>query len=145
MEFLGLFDGASATDCYQRKASIMPQQALALTNSQLSVLKSRMIAARLWSEIDKEDAKKETQIKADQAFIQQAFQLILSRSASQKEQSAALQFISRQKQLFSLSKTKPLPKKTKTDFSQPATQPTARARESFVQALFSHNDFVTIR
>lgn len=146
MEFLGLFDGASATDCYQRKASIMPQQALALTNSQLSVLKSRMIADQLWTEVSQ---KHTTDKKPDNLrFVQQAFQLILSRPASQKEQKAAIHFIQQQTQLFFTANTKPKPKQTdqkKNDYQHPASHPAAHARESFVQALFSHNDFITIR
>ncbi|QDT43084.1 Planctomycete cytochrome C [Gimesia alba] len=141
MEFLELFDGASATDCYQRTTSIMPQQALALTNSKLTVQKSRKIAAQLWTQPHSETDKQ-------QSFVQRAFELILSRSATEKELTAAMHFLTRQEQLFSKSTIKPVPDqnpKPITDFSQPAPQPAARARESLVQALFSHNDFVTIR
>ncbi|MFH1299553.1 MAG: DUF1553 domain-containing protein [Planctomycetota bacterium] len=148
MEFLELFDGASATDCYQRKASIMPQQALALTNSQLSILKSRMIAAQLWTQLNSVDEQKQTAAQKQQAFVQRAFELILSRPATEKEQTAAIHFLTRQEQLFSKTITQPASdqkQQPERDFSQPSTQPTARARESFVQALFSHNDFVTIR
>lgn len=144
MEFLGLFDGASATDCYQRKASIMPQQALALTNSELSVQKSRMIAERLWTELHKKDDQTKTPTVMNENFVRKAFQLILSRSASQKELIAALQFLNRQEQLFLTSKEKPKSKQT-TKKNRVPDQPATRARESFVQALFSHNDFVTIR
>src|SRR5207248_2350486 len=35
MEFLKLFDAAAVTECYQRKESVQPQQALALANSAL--------------------------------------------------------------------------------------------------------------
>ncbi|QDU10948.1 PSD1 and planctomycete cytochrome C domain-containing protein [Gimesia aquarii] len=145
MEFLELFDAASATDCYERKSSIMPQQALALTNSQLSVQKGRQIANQLWSQVV---GLNKTREQKNQAFIQSAFELILTRPASDKEQIAATKFLSGQERLFSQAKTKPAPqtkKQIKNDFNQPATEPEVRARESFVQALFSHNDFVTIR
>ncbi|MCA9017154.1 MAG: DUF1553 domain-containing protein, partial [Planctomycetaceae bacterium] len=148
MEFLELFDGASATDCYQRTTSIMPQQALALTNSELTVLKSRQIAAHLWTQFDSHSEQKQSAAQKQQAFVQHAFELILSRPATDKELTAAIHFLARQEQLFAKSPTKPISdqkQKPLKDFSQPAPQPAARARESFVQALFSHNDFVTIR
>lgn len=148
MEFLELFDGASATDCYQRTTSIMPQQALALTNSALSTLKSRKIAAQLWTQLHTHNEKQQTVTQKQQVFVQRAFELILSRPASEKELTAAIHFLTRQEQLFSESTTKPEPdqkQKPTNDFNQPASQPAARARESLVQALFSHNDFVTIR
>tara|TARA_R110002111_G_C6008015_1_gene374373 strand:+ start:13748 stop:17266 length:3519 start_codon:yes stop_codon:yes gene_type:complete len=148
MEFLELFDGASATDCYQRKASIMPQQALALTNSELSIRKSRMIATQLWSRLDNADIRSLTPVNKSQTFVQRAFELILSRPATENELTAAVHFLSRQEQLYSKSITNSTPaqqQSLKSDFSYPSSQPTARARESFVQALFSHNDFVTIR
>ena len=37
MEFLQIFDAAGVTECYRRKDSILPQQALALANSELSL------------------------------------------------------------------------------------------------------------
>jgi hypothetical protein len=37
MEFLQIFDAAGVTECYRRKESILPQQALALANSDLSL------------------------------------------------------------------------------------------------------------
>jgi len=36
MEFLRIFDGPGVTECYERRESIMPQQALALSNSELT-------------------------------------------------------------------------------------------------------------
>ena len=47
MEFLKLFDAASVTECYQRKESIIPQQALALFNSELTIRMSRHLAREL--------------------------------------------------------------------------------------------------
>ncbi|WP_417377762.1 DUF1553 domain-containing protein [Gimesia sp.] len=141
MEFLELFDGASATDCYQRTTTVMPQQALALTNSTLAVQKARMIAEQLWAQsvsIQSLDQKQGT-------FINNAFKLILSRPANESEQSAATAFLSRQQSLYSPEKTKAALTDSKRDYAQPAHSPAARARESLVHALLSHNDFVTIR
>ena len=47
MEFLKLFDAAAVTECYQRKESIVPQQALALANSELTLVQARIIAREL--------------------------------------------------------------------------------------------------
>jgi len=45
--FLTTFDEASVKDCYRRENSIVPQQALALTNSRLVLEASQTIAGRL--------------------------------------------------------------------------------------------------
>ena len=47
MEFLDLFDAANPCDAYRRTASVLPQQALALTNSELALRLSRLLAGRL--------------------------------------------------------------------------------------------------
>ena len=47
MEFLQIFDGAGVTECYRRKESILPQQALALANSDLSLRQARRLARTL--------------------------------------------------------------------------------------------------
>ncbi len=50
MEFLQIFDGAGVTECYRRKESILPQQALALANSDLSLRQARRLARALSNE-----------------------------------------------------------------------------------------------
>ena len=45
--FLTMFDEALVTDCYRREQSVVPQQALALTNSKLVLTASPQIADRL--------------------------------------------------------------------------------------------------
>src|SRR5205807_6084631 len=47
MEFLDLFDAANPCDAYRRTASVLPQQALALTNSELALRLSRVLAGKL--------------------------------------------------------------------------------------------------
>src|SRR5207245_1782488 len=44
-EFLQVFDGPSVAECYERRPTVMPQQALALANSELTQRESRLIAA----------------------------------------------------------------------------------------------------
>ena len=41
MSFLDQFDAASPTECYERRESVVPQQALALHNSALALNVSR--------------------------------------------------------------------------------------------------------
>ena len=45
--FLGLFDGAKVNECYRRKASVAPQQALAMYNSSLASTQAASLSAGL--------------------------------------------------------------------------------------------------
>src|SRR5262249_40270104 len=47
MEFLKIFDAPNVTECYRRTESVIPQQALALSNSSLVLSQSRVLARRL--------------------------------------------------------------------------------------------------
>src|SRR5213076_289059 len=47
MEFLALFDAANVTECYERRHSIVPQQALALMNSEISLKHANLLAGAL--------------------------------------------------------------------------------------------------
>ena len=47
MEFLKVFDGANPVECYLRNESVVPQQALAMANSQLSQQQAGALAQRL--------------------------------------------------------------------------------------------------
>lgn len=47
MTFLNLFDGANVNECYERKPTVSPQQALAMYNSQLADKLSRELAAKV--------------------------------------------------------------------------------------------------
>ena len=50
MEFLELFDGPNVCDCYRRTTSVLPQQALAMSNSDLLLQQSRALAGKLWAD-----------------------------------------------------------------------------------------------
>lgn len=137
MEFLELFDAANPCDCYQRTASVQPQQALALANSELTLALSRALAARLWKQVETESPAEQRQ--AD--FVQAAFEQVLARPASPDEQRVSTAFLERQASLFASAS----PAAAATGAATPAADPAARARENLVHALFSHNDFVRIR
>jgi len=81
MKWLEIFDAANPCDCYQRSASIMPQQALALSNSDLSVQCGRRLAEKLSAFSD------------DTAFVTVAFETILNRPPRATEISACLEFL----------------------------------------------------
>ena len=56
MEFLKLFDSAEVTECYQRKESVLPQQALALANSPVARQHARILARALAADVSDADA-----------------------------------------------------------------------------------------
>lgn len=133
MQFLELFDAANPCDCYRRTTSILPQQALALSNSELVLRQSRILAHRLWQKTGKEEV-----------FLQGAFEQVLGRPPTAAEAKATLAFLARQVKLFQDSGLRG-PASPPTTGENPSTDPAMRARENLIQALFNHNDFVTIR
>ena len=80
MTFLKLFDAANPTDCYRRAESIVPQQALALANSQLSFEQSRLLAAELAKRVGDDPSPDD-----DRAFVAAAFERILARPPTADE------------------------------------------------------------
>ncbi|WP_395743830.1 PSD1 and planctomycete cytochrome C domain-containing protein [Prosthecobacter sp.] len=75
--FLATFDNANVLECYRRNESVVPQQALALTNSRLSRESADKLAARL-GQLD------------EKAFIAQAFLAVLGRAPTVAEQETSL-------------------------------------------------------
>jgi chemotaxis protein histidine kinase CheA len=76
--FLTTFDEALVKDCYRREQSIVPQQALALTNSRLVLEASEQIASRL-SQDTVDDA----------AFIRKAFRMLVGIEPAEAEMAAS--------------------------------------------------------
>lgn len=79
--FLDIFDLADVTDCYRRDETVMPQQSLALANSEL-VASS---AARLRDQLQ--------HLTDDTQFVESAILLILNRPSRPKEVETCLQFL----------------------------------------------------
>jgi hypothetical protein len=121
--FLTTFDEAGVRECYRRDQSIVPQQALALTNSKLVLDSAGRIAARL---ID--DCATERIPPGDDSFIRRAFLAVLGIAASDAEVSTS------QKALENW-RTRDSPSSGKPD----------SARAHLIWALLNHNDFVTLR
>ena len=78
MQFLVLFDAANVNECYRRSESVVPQQALAVANSPLSLNQSRLLARRL--------SESTARAAADRDFVRRRFEQILSRPPSTDEQ-----------------------------------------------------------
>jgi len=120
-----MFDDASVLDCYRRAQSIVPQQALALENSQLAFDCSQKIADQIVSQLTEENS-----LVSDETFVRTAFRFVLSSDPSSDEIAAALRGLDRWNEVASrLGKA----------------NPDALARVNLIQALINHNDFITIR
>ena len=138
MTMLVLFDAASPNECYRRSESIIPQQALALTNSSLSLGRSRLLARQLWTEASSAD-------NAESHFVRSAFLQILSRQPAEEELAACRQFITDQSKTLADTSKLTTFNGGGTPEIKPAADPTDRARENLVHVLMNHNDFVTVR
>jgi hypothetical protein len=118
---LEFFDAPDPCDCYRRSESIVPQQALVLTNSPFMVEASQALAGRLPS-------------MDDAAFVVAAFEQVLTRPPTESERETCLAFLKKQTEVYQTAAAK----------MAPADQ-VMRARASLVRALFNHNEFVTVR
>lgn len=90
--FLGMFDDADFLQCYRRSESIVPQQALALANSAISLRSAGDVARRILAD----DAG-----PADEAFVRAAFETVLGRLPNADELAASADFF---RELESLGK-----------------------------------------
>ncbi len=122
--FLTMFDEALVKDCYRREQSIVPQQALALTNSKLVLDSSRPIADRLTGALPKEAATDEA------AFVRLAFVNLLGAEPNAEELAASVQ---------ALETWKKLPEGQAADMGR------GLPRANLVWVLLNHNDFVMVR
>lgn len=120
-KFLSMFDAADIFACYRRNQSVIPQQALALANSKVSLQMARKITGRIQT--------KHPGI-SNQEFIKLAYQKILCVEPTLQESALCLK---------ALDETQSVLKSTKNQNS------TWRSRENLVHALLNHNDFITIR
>jgi hypothetical protein len=119
--FLAQFDDANVLECYRRSESIVPQQALALSNSKLALQATEALAANLQKQSGNGD---------DLTFIVAAFEAILGYDPSTAERKACLNALAEWQAELTTSKH---------------ADPLGKARTDLVGALINHNDFVTIR
>jgi hypothetical protein len=119
--FLSTFDEASVLECYRRTESIVPQQALALSNSKFALTMAAKINARLHDRLGN---------VPDAVFVRAAFEMILASPPTRAEQRECEQALA---QLTVLLRQQQQPDAVR------------RARGDLIQALLNHNDFITVR
>ncbi|MEC7564766.1 MAG: DUF1553 domain-containing protein [Planctomycetota bacterium] len=112
-----LFDAPNPLECYRRTSTILPQQALALNNSDFV----HHIASSVVERLEK-DAPEMTDLN----FISFAFQLVLSKMPSEQELSVCRDYLNH------------------TD-SEDAVPDSRIRRQGLIRVLINHNDFVSIR
>ena len=128
---------------------------MALANSELPVIQSRLLAKKLWASVGGTEtggtamgpdpaAAPADVVKANAEFVRKAFLQVLSRWATEAELQASLEFL--REQMQELAAVKPAEQAAAAGaIPAPASDPAQRARESLIHALFNHNDFVTVR
>jgi hypothetical protein len=140
MSMLESFDQANPNECYRRQESIVPQQALTLSNSSLCMNQSRVLARQLSEELGMDDRPETTT-----RFIEAAFETILSRPPTLEESLACTRFLVRHATLLRSANTTSFPPASGSTTIDGSQEVHLRARENLVHVLFNHNDFVTIR
>ncbi len=136
MPMLELFDLANPNECYRRKESVVPQQALAMLNSEVALSQARLLARRIVAN---------GKSAAAEPFIVAAFQNVLSREPTEKELAASLRFLQKNASLLQTPEKLSAFPDDGSGKLPPSSDPALRARENLIHVLFSHNDFVTIR
>jgi len=116
--FLTLFDNANVLQCYRRSESIVPQQALALSNSKLSIGAATQMATRFPADM------------SDVDFISGAFRHILASSPTEEELEVCTNAFAEYRRVNS---------------DRPPKIANQRARIGLIHSLMNHNDFITIR
>lgn len=134
MTFLKLFDAADTTECYQRHVSIVPHQALALFNSELSLVQSRRLAGKLTKQFPQSDA-----------FILAAFECVLARPVNESEHDICREFLKAREEIYRANSSANASAQKGTADARPSPDPRQHARENLIHSLFNHHDFVTIK
>ena len=135
MEFLQIFDTAGVTECYRRKESILPQQALALANSDLSLRQARRLARTL-------DLETRLRFLGFRDGRVRAGAL----ATPDRIRTDRVPRVPRSARHVGKSEYRPVGRRWKIPKAKlPAADPALRRRESLVHVLLNHHDFVTIR
>jgi hypothetical protein len=137
VQILKLFDQPDPTDCYFRAESIVPQQALALSNSRLSYSAARVLARRISEKLGGK--------ATDAEFIANVFETVLDQAPSADELGTSEKFLREQTELLADTTKLNKFKSGSSPEVAPSADPHLRARESLTHALLNHTEFVTIR
>lgn len=112
---LSTFDEASVNECYRRETSIVPQQALALTNGRLIRESAGDVASQLLA----------GRTMSDSAFAEHTFHVLLGLTPQEQERARCVE---------AMQKWRELPETSEDDVYR-----------LLVWALMNHNDFVTVQ
>lgn len=130
--FLTTFDDAAPKECYRREASVVPQQALAMSNSALVHDAAARIAERL-SGIGEGGG--------DRDFVARAFRVLLGYEPGVEEVEASVQAMA----VWPGDGAGSGAGKAEGVGAEPVGGRVSAARTGLVWALLNHNDFVTLR
>jgi hypothetical protein len=83
VEFIKIFDGPNPVECYARPVTVMPHQALALANGELTFAQADVLAETLTAKSGNDDAK----------FITAAYERVLSRRPTKGEAKLCAEFL----------------------------------------------------
>jgi hypothetical protein len=133
-EFLRLYDQPMPNDCYVRPESIIPQQALASSNSTFFQEASRLLAKSL-----------NEHHGTDDDFIRAAFDTILGVPPTAPELAESRKFLGSQSALLAQPERLTRFSESVETRVPPATSASQRAREDLIHALLNHNEFITVR
>lgn len=120
-KFLSIFDDANVLECYRREQSIVPQQALALSNSKQAFEAATKIAEKVAGNL---------QDSSDASFVKAVFIAVLAAEPTAEEQAACDEAMTAWKDVVKAEK---------------GIDPQRQSRINLIHALLNHNDFVTIR
>ena len=134
VDMLKVFDVASPNECLQRSESVVPQQALAVSNSALSFDMSRVLASALSPpSLSPPPALAGVPAGAPGAirdFVRTAFERVLGRLPSADEVKAGLEYLQSQAELYANSAGLQRFDTGARSRVQPAADSAQRARES---------------
>ena len=117
-QFLQMFDDADIFRCYRRQSTIIPQQALAMMNNQLTIKLSPMISQSF--------VRKRNDVR-DEDFVRMSFRGILCREPTDAETKTCISAIDNWRDAAS------------------AETMTTSSYATLVRVLLNHNDFITVR
>ena len=123
IRFLDVFDAPSVEECYDRRETIVPQQALAMINSEMVLSRGRELAALIGQEVGHDGSPGTSTV-----FIIQSFERILGRAPTTEEQAVCEISLRELEDALATKENARL-----------------RARENLVHVLLNHNDYVTVR
>ena len=121
-----MFDAPSIEECYRRDETIVPQQALALTNSGVALARAAEIAAAIDKEVGESDTPRPS-LRGSRPSS--GCWAELRRTCEQAECAGGLD---RLRSVFAAE-------------NQAGPVPHRKARAALVHVLVNHNDFVSIR